>query len=63
VIDQVWQHIGNQKVHDDITLLILKQQWLVIGHWSLVICPLSLVEKLLHSVGGGFSDIRVNTKC
>jgi hypothetical protein len=31
VIDQVWQHIGNQKVHDDITLLILKQQWLVIG--------------------------------
>jgi len=26
VIDQVWQHIGNQKVHDDITLLILKQQ-------------------------------------
>ncbi len=30
VIDQVWQHIGKQKVHDDITLLILKQQWLVI---------------------------------
>ncbi|MFP5268908.1 SpoIIE family protein phosphatase [Coleofasciculus sp.] len=26
VIDQVWQHIGEQKVHDDITLLILKQQ-------------------------------------
>ncbi|MFP4410910.1 SpoIIE family protein phosphatase [Coleofasciculus sp.] len=26
VIDQVWQHIGKQKVHDDITLLILKQQ-------------------------------------